>query len=63
MTNHGQVIDEEHIRKCNIHGEHGILYICESYPEDLKKELKKLGDEFCGSSFVNFLHNCLMEKL
>jgi len=33
-------------RKCHIHGEHGILYVCPDYSIELQKEIKKLGEKF-----------------
>jgi len=33
-------------RKCHIHGEHGILYVCPDYSIELQKEIEKLGEEF-----------------
>jgi hypothetical protein len=36
---HGQPTKDGHTRKCDIHGEHGILYICEEYSDEIKEKL------------------------
>lgn len=33
-------------RKCNVHGEHGILYVCPEYPLQLQKEIIEQGNKF-----------------
>jgi hypothetical protein len=45
--NHGQMNGAH--RKCNIHGHHGVFYICNSYSRSLKNKLRILGYRFIES--------------
>ena len=37
-----------HSRVCADHGYHGVLYICESYPPDVKAMIKAMGRRWAG---------------
>lgn len=44
MDEHGKVIG--HIRRCRVHGEHGILYSCSEYDEDTIKAIGAASDKY-----------------
>ena len=44
-------------RKCNIHGWHGTLYICEYYSRNLKNKLKKMAKNFRKGNFTLTITN------
>jgi len=43
---HGTMTEDRSGRHCHKHGEHGFLYSCSEYPEDLRKEIEDLGEKF-----------------
>lgn len=43
---HGKMTKYGGGRYCDKHGEHGFLYICEEYPEELREDLNMRGKAF-----------------
>ena len=48
---HGDIERRRHAmwwnaRKCDVHGWHGPLYVCQSYPKALKKKIRSQGYKF-----------------
>lgn len=46
MRKHGQLTEDGSRRYCDKHGEHGILYSCEYYPDDIQEEIEQLNVKF-----------------
>jgi len=44
--NHGKTSPDGSRRYCNIHGEHGFLYPCKEYPQNILEEVINLGKQF-----------------
>jgi hypothetical protein len=60
VSNHGKLNKEGCSRNCDVHGCHGILYVCEEYTEDIQNEIKSLGEKFredCKKGTINIFNN------
>jgi len=60
MSNHGKPTPSGSGRYCDVHGHHGILYVCDSYPKEIQKEVEDLGHEFrkqCAEGTIKIIHS------
>lgn len=63
MDLHGILNEDGTQRYCDVHGTHGVLYVCKSYPLEMKKEIESLGDEFrkqCQEGTMKFVTSYAM---
>lgn len=62
---HGDIMDDRSTRKCDVHGTHGLLYVCPEYDLEKQKEVELLGDKFkqdCKNGKVNIVNTYGMRR-